>query len=60
MPDVRNDEKVKELFDDIQRKVKDLSDVVRVQVLQDLIARLQTRLDERQAGQGQSQGQPQA
>ena len=60
MPDVRNDEKVKELFDDIQRKVKDLSDVVRVQVLQDLIARLQTRLDERQAGQSQGQGQPQA
>ena len=60
MPDVRNDEKVKELFDDIQRKVKDLTDVVRVQVLQDLIARLQTRLDERQAGQGQGQGQPQA
>ena len=55
MPDVRNDEKVKELFDDIQRKVKDLTDVVRVQVLQDLIARLQTRLDERQSGQQQPQ-----
>jgi hypothetical protein len=48
MPDIREDEKVKELVQTILDKVKDLSEVVRVRVLQDLIAKLQARLDQRQ------------
>jgi hypothetical protein len=46
MPDVRNDEKVKELVDEITNRTRELSDIVRAHVLQELINRLQARLDQ--------------
>lgn len=44
--DIREDERVKDMVEDIGKKTRDLTDVVKYRVLEKVIAKLQEKLDQ--------------